>query len=88
MSVKLYYFDVYARAEPIRLLLNHAKVPFEDVRVQGEDFAKLKGDSNKLEFGQLPVLEHDGRFLSQSAAILRYLGAQHGYYPSDPTLAW
>jgi len=88
MSLKVYYFDVYGRAEPIRMLLSHAKVPFEDVRLQAEDFAKLKTDQNKLEFAQLPVIEHDGRFMSQSISILRYLGAQHGYYPADANVAW
>ena len=24
----------------------------------------------------------------ESKAVLRYIGAQHGYYPSDPVHAW
>ena len=39
MGYKLYYFDIYGRADSIRFLLNHAKVEFEDVRVNGEEFA-------------------------------------------------
>ena len=86
-AIILYYFDVYARAEPLRIILNHAKVAFEDVRLNGEGFAALKAEKN-LEFGQIPALEIDGQLLTQSAAILRYLGKQHGYYPADPLESW
>ena len=58
-AIKLYYFDVYARAEPIRILLNHAKVTFEDVRLTGPEFGALKGEG-AFEFGQLPALKIDG----------------------------
>jgi hypothetical protein len=30
---KLYYFDTRGAAEPVRLLLNYVKQPFEDVRL-------------------------------------------------------
>lgn len=30
---KLIYFDIYGKAEPIRMMLNHAKIQFEDLRL-------------------------------------------------------
>ena len=46
--MKLYYFDMYGRAEPIRALLHHAKVEFEDVRLPFDEFKAMKPT---LEFG-------------------------------------
>ncbi|XP_071828893.1 glutathione S-transferase 3-like isoform X4 [Apostichopus japonicus] len=34
-------------------------------------------------FGQLPVLEIDGKEIPQSRAIYRYVARKHGFYPSD-----
>ena len=82
--MKLYYFDLPGRAEPIRLLLHHAKIPFQDVRIPFQDWGKLK-NCGKFTSGQLPILElENGEILSQSTAILYYLGMKHGYLSKNP----
>lgn len=84
-SYKLYYFDGFGLAEQIRLLLKHAKIDFEDIRYSQEEFKKAKEEHpERFEFGQVPVLEIDGQFFSQSTAIVRSLGSQHGLYSTDP----
>jgi len=87
----LTYFDLYGRAEAIRMLLTHAKIPFEDKRVTGQVWQDLKA-SGKCPNGQLPILEGkslNGLVMSQSIAILRFLGVKHGYYNSmDPVAAY
>ena len=86
--MKLYYFDIYGRAEAIRMLLDHAKVPFENVIINGEKLAEMKA-AGVLEFGQVPMFETaDGKHLVQSWSILRYLGRQYGYYSEDHETAW
>ena len=87
MSIKLFYWDIYGRAEPIRILLSQAKAEYEDVRINGEQLGELKA-AGKLEFGQIPMLEHNGKHLVQSYSILRYLGKQFGYYPETSEEAW
>ena len=59
--MKLYYFDIYGRAEAIRLLLHHAKVEYVDERLKGQEFVELKP---KFEFGTVPVLEDNGKTYS------------------------
>ena len=86
MPVKLYYFDLYARAEPIRMALTKAGVEFEDVRLTGQSWMDFKP---KCEFGQLPILElEDGTMLSQSAPILNYVGRKYNLVPTDALEQW
>ncbi|CAI2379085.1 unnamed protein product [Moneuplotes crassus] len=81
--MKLYYFDVYGKGESIRLLLTHSKAEWEDVRLGGPSWQEFKAEQDKCKYGQLPILEKDGKHYPQSLAILRYLGGVHGYYPED-----
>lgn len=82
MSYKVHYFAGYGRAEAIRMLLSHAKVEYEEVNYTFADMPELKA-SGKLEFGQLPAVERDGKMYTQSQSILRGLGIALGYYPQD-----
>jgi glutathione S-transferase len=93
VTYKLYYFDLPGKGEAIRLALTYANIPFEDVRLDSDSFAKLKEDGT-LAYGQAPALEvttENGRnMICQSATILRYIGriAQPDLvYPTDPLAA-
>jgi glutathione S-transferase len=82
-SVKLTYFDNHGgRAEPARVALTIAGVPFVDERVQFKDWPAMKPTTA---LGGLPVLEVDGRQITQSNAINRWAGRLAGLYPED---AW
>jgi len=81
-SVKLYYFNLQARAEIIRLILHYGGVTFEDIRYELAKWPELK-DDKKWKYGQLPILEIDGKTLAQSQTIARYLCQRLGYYPTD-----
>ncbi len=81
---KLYYFPLLARAEPVRLLLSHAKADWEDVTIPSSEWPKHKPSMPE---GQLPVLElKDGTKIGQSNTILRLVGRELGYYPVNDTL--
>ena len=54
--MKLYYWPIHGRAEPIRMLLSHANAQFEDIAVTQATFEALKQEG-KLEFEQMPMLE-------------------------------
>ena len=48
---KMSYFDGYGRAEPIRLMLHHAKAGFDDDRISFEEWPKVKASK----FGNKPL---------------------------------
>jgi len=77
---KLTYFGIPGRAEPIRIALTAAGVPFEDVRLTFEEWPKVK---SLTPMGQLPMLEVDGVEMAQSVAILKYAGKLAKIYPLD-----
>ena len=82
--MKLYYLDIFAKGEPIRMMLTHAKIPFEDCRITGEIQKTMKADG-LLEYGQLPMLElEDGTRLSQSVPIYNYISTISGFNPEGP----
>jgi glutathione S-transferase len=86
---KLYYFNLHARASPIRLILHYLNVPFEDVICEISNWSQCKlGEKSdfllKMPFKQLPVLEvrrashKEPLLLAQTTAICRYLAKVHG----------
>lgn len=81
-KLRLSYFDApVSRGEECRLALFLAGVDFEDNRVQRGDWAALKPTTP---FGSLPTLESPGKpTVSQSNAILSYVGRRYGLLPKD-----
>lgn len=80
-QLKLSYFDFHGgRAEPIRLALAIGGIAFEDHRFSFHEFSEVR---KTVPFGQVPVLHVDGVQVTQSDAILRYVGKLAGLYPTD-----
>ena len=89
MKITLYYFKIpFWRAEVTRLSLFIADIPFDDHRIEGDEYGEFK-KTGKLPngkiapFKQLPVLEVDGKIFAQTGAIARYCGKLSGLYPKD-----
>ncbi|KAH9495855.1 Glutathione S-transferase 1 [Bulinus truncatus] len=76
-SIKVIYFDLTGRAEILRLLLTYAGKEFEDVRLARDKWPEVKPTTP---FGQLPVLEIDGKQKAQSIALAAYLAREFGLY--------
>ena len=71
--VRLHYFKGRGRAETTRWMLATNEIDFVNVALlTPEDLAALRA-TGKLPFDQIPLLEIDGRNLSQSTALIRYL---------------
>ncbi|XP_050549799.1 glutathione S-transferase 2-like isoform X1 [Spodoptera frugiperda] len=70
-----HYFPIKALGESVRLLLAYGGEGFEDHRIDFEDWPAFKPNTP---FGQMPVLEFDGKQYAQSLAIARYLGHKYG----------
>ncbi len=82
---KLTYFDFDGgRGEPVRIAFHTAGIDFEDHRISFEAFGRTR---DGMRFRCSPTLEIDGVEVTQSNAMLRYVGRLAGLYPSDATEA-
>ena len=80
-KLKLTYFDFDGgRGEPARLALHIAGIAFEDERIAGKDWPAFR---ETTPFLAMPTLEVDGKVVSQSNSINRYVGKLTGTYPKD-----
>src|SRR5262245_61188986 len=77
----LTYFDCHGgRGDAARLVMQLACMTFEDRRIAGKDWPALR---DSTPFQAMPILEVDGKVISQSNTIIRYLGKVAGLYPKD-----
>ena len=89
MKITLFYFKIpFWRAEVTRLSLFIGDIPFEDYRIENEDYNKFKKTGelpNKkiAPFKQLPVLDVNGKIFAQTGAIARFCGKLSGLYPKN-----
>lgn len=83
-GIKITYFNVSGRAEPSRLALHIAGIPFNDNRISEAEWPKIKPSTPYL---SLPIATIDDQQFAQSNAILRYCGKLAGLYPQDPKQA-
>lgn len=86
--MKLYFHPISGHAHRAQLFLSLIDAPFELVII---DLAKGEHRSaehlTRNRFGQIPVLEDDGQFISDSNAILVYAAKKFGkteWLPEDP----
>jgi len=78
---KLTYFDFDGgRGEPIRIAFHAAGIDFEDLRITFQEFGEMR---KRMRFNSTPELEIDGKVITQSNAINRYVGKLAGLYPED-----
>jgi glutathione S-transferase len=84
-SIKVYYWEFpFWRAEVLRAALFLQGIPFENVT----DRDKINDLKSKglVPFGAFPVLEIDGKILSQSQACAAYVGKLGNMYPTNDNL--
>jgi glutathione S-transferase len=80
-DLRLTYFDIPGgRAEPARLAMHIGGIKFEDIRFQFPQFAEVRKNTP---LSQVPVLSVDGRQITQSNSITRFVGKLSGLYPED-----
>mmetsp|Transcript_19692 Transcript_19692/g.51599 ORF Transcript_19692/g.51599 Transcript_19692/m.51599 type:complete len:270 (-) Transcript_19692:575-1384(-) len=93
---QLLYFEAPTRGEQVRLLFKAVGVEFTDVRLeypQGLTMYKHSalGLSSPLLFDQCPTVRSpEGHFVSQTAAIMQYVGRSNNFAPegvADDALA-
>jgi glutathione S-transferase len=83
----LYYYNGRGLAEPIRMLLSYGGAIFEDRRTPITSFTPITPLpaewKQRALFGQVPILEFEGKQITQSLAITRYLARRYKLVGKD-----
>ncbi|KAL9962499.1 hypothetical protein ACROYT_G031604 [Oculina patagonica] len=81
---KHYYFFVRGRGEVSRLALAAANIDFDDIRMDGAQWAKEKA-TGRAPFDEMPfIVTPEGKILAQSCTIAKYICKISGMSPDDP----
>lgn len=88
-KIEVTYFNSPGRAEPVRVALRLANVPFVDTRIDFPQFGAMRAEG-RFPLGSVPVLAVDDVVIPQTAAMLRYAArlGDGSLYPSDPYQAF
>ena len=77
--MRLYVGDRSGNCHKVQLFLSVLETPYEEVRMTYDDRSLKSADFlAKNPRGQVPVLEHEGRYVWDSQAILVYLARRFG----------
>lgn len=86
-AYKLTYYNAKGLGEPIRLLLAYGNIEYEDIRVPfqftGSPPVLPQDIKDRCPWGQVPILEFEGKCLAQSLAITRYLARKFNLVGAD-----
>ncbi len=83
--MRVYRIPFSTNVERVALGLGHKRLDVEWIDVPSEDRSEVARVSGQ---GLVPVLDDDGRIVSDSEAILRYLEERHPdrpLWPGEPT---
>lgn len=87
MSVTIFYFPLRARSESTKYMLEYASIPYTNEVYSFESFQSKKHTTEICHFGQLPSLKTiDGKIISQSGAMMRYVAKLGNLIPNDENL--
>jgi glutathione S-transferase len=84
MAITLYQFEISPFCDKVRRILNVKNVPYTCVDPRLNELSAFK---KKSPAGRLPVLDHDGRIVTDSTDIAHYLEAAFpnpALVPTDP----
>lgn len=83
----MHYFDYQSRGrgQVVRLFWEDAGIAYEDLRYSFEEYPEYKKSriAGMNPLGFIPVIELNGRILTQSYAILRHFARQLGKYEGE-----
>jgi glutathione S-transferase len=80
-EARLYYWNFRGLKEPIVQLLEYCKVPYKFIPLQsGEEWTKVRNTaiSKGFKFASLPLLEHEGKYISEPLAIMTHIALSVG----------